>query len=65
MYGYDETSRQRVKRDPNDPAKLLLEPVAGAAGTRLSAGIRAGRSDSAAVGRAGSPPAFPITGRSG
>jgi hypothetical protein len=25
IYGYDETSRKRVKRDPKDPAKLLLE----------------------------------------
>ena len=28
LYGYDETSLRRVKRDPKDPAKLLLEPVA-------------------------------------
>ncbi len=28
MYGYDETSRKRVKRDPQDPAKLLLEKCA-------------------------------------
>ncbi|MBI4523078.1 MAG: oxygenase [Deltaproteobacteria bacterium] len=27
IYGYDETSRRRVKRDPSDPAKLLLVPV--------------------------------------
>jgi len=27
IYGYDETSRKRVKRDPNDRAKLLLQPV--------------------------------------
>ncbi len=27
MYGFDETSRQRVKRDPADAAKLLLVPV--------------------------------------
>lgn len=32
MYGYDETSRKRVKLDPKDPAKLLLEPVAGMPG---------------------------------
>lgn len=25
IYGYNETSQQRVKRDPSDPAKLLLE----------------------------------------
>ena len=30
MYGYDGTSRQRVKRDPKDPAKMLLEAAAGA-----------------------------------
>ena len=29
LYGYDETSVKRVKRDPNDPAKMLLEPVSG------------------------------------
>src|SRR5206468_564595 len=27
IYGYDDTSRRRVKRDPHDPAKLLLIPV--------------------------------------
>lgn len=27
LYGYDETSRRRVKRDPNDPAKLLLMSI--------------------------------------
>lgn len=26
MYGYDAVSRRRVKRDPQDPAKLLLVP---------------------------------------
>ena len=26
LYGYDETSRKRVKRDPADPARLLLLP---------------------------------------
>ena len=31
IYGYDEISRRRVKRDPHDPAKLLLE--ANPAGT--------------------------------
>ena len=29
LYGFDDTSRQRVKRDPSDAAKLLLVPVAG------------------------------------
>jgi hypothetical protein len=28
IYGYDETSHRRVKRDRRDPAKLLLEPAA-------------------------------------
>jgi hypothetical protein len=28
LYGFDDTSRQRVKRDPADRAKLLLVPVA-------------------------------------
>ena len=27
IYGYNDLSRQRVKRDPRDPAKLLLEPA--------------------------------------
>ena len=27
IYGYNDLSGKRVKRDPNDPAKLLLEPV--------------------------------------
>jgi len=31
IYGYDDRSRQRVKRDPADPARLLVTP-AGAAG---------------------------------
>ncbi|HEY6393721.1 MAG TPA: peroxidase family protein [Bryobacteraceae bacterium] len=30
MYGYDETSGKRVKRDPQDRAKLLQVPLAGA-----------------------------------
>ena len=32
LYGYDERSGKRVKRDPNDPAKLLLMPVREGAG---------------------------------
>ena len=32
LYGYDETSRRRVKRDPKDSAKLLLVPVSQRAG---------------------------------
>jgi len=35
IYGYDDTSVRRVKRDPKDPAKLLLEPVAGQNGGYL------------------------------
>ena len=27
IYGYDETSLKRVKKDPDDPAKLLMRPV--------------------------------------
>jgi hypothetical protein len=27
IYGYNETSERRVKRDPRDPAKLMLEPI--------------------------------------
>jgi hypothetical protein len=27
IYGYDERSRKRVKRDPNDTARLLLSPI--------------------------------------
>lgn len=32
LYGFDSTSRRRVKRDPKDPAKLLLVPVPGQPG---------------------------------
>ena len=35
LYGYDETSKKRAKRDPKDPARLLLEPVAGISGAYL------------------------------
>jgi hypothetical protein len=35
LYGYDERSLRRVKRDPKDPARLLLEPVAGVSGAYL------------------------------
>ena len=31
IYGYNELSRKRVKHDPRDPAKLLLEPVSNRA----------------------------------
>ena len=32
LYGFDETSWKRVKCDPKDPAKMLLEPVTGMPG---------------------------------
>jgi len=32
LYGYDELSGKRVKRDPKDPAKLLLLPIREAGG---------------------------------
>jgi hypothetical protein len=32
LYGYDDRSRQRIKRDPSDAAKVLLVPVAGQPG---------------------------------
>ena len=32
IYGYDETSARRVKRDPRDPARLLMEPRGPARG---------------------------------
>ena len=32
LYGFDDTSRQRVKRDPADPARLLLVPASGQSG---------------------------------
>jgi hypothetical protein len=33
IYGYDETSARRVKRDPSDPAKLLMVQLRGRADT--------------------------------
>ncbi len=38
IYGYDDTSHRRVKRDPKDPARLLLVPIGG----RREAGDRQG-----------------------
>jgi hypothetical protein len=35
LYGYDETSKKRVKRDPKDTARLRLDPVAGVSGVYL------------------------------
>lgn len=32
LYGFDDSSRQRVKRDPSDTAKLLLVPMPSQAG---------------------------------
>ena len=37
IYGFDERSPRRVKRDPNDPAKLLVVPVSD---RDLSSGLR-------------------------
>jgi hypothetical protein len=38
IYGYDDTSRRRVKRDPADPARLAMIPLPG----RTAAGDRQG-----------------------
>lgn len=38
IYGYDDRSRMRVKRDPSDRAKLMMEPV----GNRAGAGEKQG-----------------------
>lgn len=46
IYGYDERSRKRVKRDPRDPAKLLLVPIAG----RTSEGDKEGYLPTLAAG---------------
>ena len=35
IYGFDDRSRARVKRDPSDTAKLLLVPIAGQPGPGL------------------------------
>jgi hypothetical protein len=32
LYGYDENSRKRARRDPADSARLLLEPISGMTG---------------------------------
>ena len=32
LYGFDDTSVKRVKREPNDQAKMLLQPVVGTSG---------------------------------
>jgi hypothetical protein len=42
LYGFDETSVKRVKRDPKDPAKMLLEPVAGMPGMGYLPVLQAG-----------------------
>jgi hypothetical protein len=38
IYGFDETSVKRVKRDPADPAKLLQEHVGGGNGDPVTSG---------------------------
>ena len=35
IYGYNETSQRRVKRDPRDSAKLLLEPISARPQNRM------------------------------
>jgi hypothetical protein len=35
IYGHDEVSRRRVKRDPDDPARLQMRPIADADGDYL------------------------------
>jgi hypothetical protein len=35
IYGYDERSRRRVRRDPTDSAKLAMQPAGGGASDRL------------------------------
>ena len=61
----DETSRRRVKRDPKDPAKMLLEPVAGNAGPGYLARLAGRAIRFSRSGRDRNPWRSPITGRSG
>lgn len=42
FYGFDDVSVKRVKRDPNDPAKMLLEPVTGMPGAGYLPVLQAG-----------------------
>ena len=42
LYGFDDVSEQRVKRDPKDPAKMLLEPVAAMPGAGYLPVLQAG-----------------------
>ena len=77
IYGFDERSRGRVKRDPQDPAKLLMVAVPGRAGAgdrygylptfaRCAAGSRAARPiRSSRNGPARRRPPSRTTGRSG
>ena len=57
LYGHDEASRARVKRDPDDRAKLRLPGAQRARGGGRSAGLsarlRGRRSDQPSVGRPG------------
>ena len=54
LYGFDDTSRQRVKRDPADPAKFLLLPSPGKPGSGISAGIWPQRPHQSRMGGTGS-----------
>jgi hypothetical protein len=48
LYGWDERSRRRIRRDPADNAKLALVPVAGEDGERFLPDFRKGCVDGAA-----------------
>jgi hypothetical protein len=64
IYGFDETSRRRVKRDPLDRAKLLMVPTedGSASGRRFGLSARDdGRRSQNAVWRARSPWDFRTT----
>ena len=63
LYGYDDIAVKPVKRDPNNPAKMLLEPVTGRRGGYLTV---LGPGDPAPPQWIGQESvAFPATGRSG
>lgn len=48
LYGWDDRSRRRVRRDPTDHAKLALVPVGGGNDERFLPGFRNGCVDGAA-----------------
>lgn len=66
LYGYDERSGKRVKRDPHDPAKLWLLPVREGRATSLVTCRSLKRAiRSFPNGPARKPRPFPTTGPSG